>query len=153
MIDDAARELLASGVTIEVATRDAALAPDLTSGAGVAVRDPSTILVYLPKCRPTERALRNLEDNGQIAATFTRPSDDRGLQVKGKVRSVREATQDDRCVQEMYRGGLAEQFALVGVPRSVTRRLRFFPSVVVEIDVREVYDQTPGPRAGARIGG
>jgi hypothetical protein len=148
MIDEGARELLASGVAIEVATRDASLIPDVTTAMGVMVRDATTILLYLPHCARTTAALRNIDDNGMVAATFTRPSDDRGVQMKGKVRSVRDATPDDRCIQELYRGGLAEQFAFVGIPRSVTRRLRFYPSVVVELEVREVYDQTPGPRAG-----
>jgi hypothetical protein len=153
MLNDDARELLASGVVMYVATRDADLAPELTGGMGIDVRGPSAVVIYLPASAATTRTLRNLEANGLVSVTCCRPIDHRTLQIRGRARSLRDAGPDDRCPQELYRGALAEQLALVGVPRSVTRRLRFSPATAVEIDVTEVFDQTPGPRAGQRIAG
>lgn len=151
MLNHEARELLASGVVIYVATRGPDLAPELTSGMGIEVRGPTAVTVYLQPCAATERTVRNVADNGLVAVTSCRPYDHRTLQIRGRVRAVRAAGDDDRCAQEMYRGALAEQLAIVGVPRGVTRRLRFAPATVLEVDVTEVFDQTPGPRAGQRI--
>jgi general stress protein 26 len=153
MLNDSARELLASGVVIYVATRDAALAPEIAPAMGIQIDDPARVTLFLPRCEATTRTLRNLEDNKQLAATFCRPHDHRTVQVKGTVRAVRDADPGDRCTQEIYRGAFAEQLALVGVPRSVTRRFRFSPAVAITLDIEHVRDQTPGPRAGMRIAG
>lgn len=153
MLNDDARELLASGVVIYVATRGPDLAPELTSGMGIQVQGPTAVTLYLPPCGATSRTVRNLADNGLVAATCCRPQDHRTLQIRGRVRSIRDAGPDDRCVQEMYRGALTEQLAIVGVPRATTRRMRFSPATVVEVELTEVFDQTPGPRAGTRVAG
>jgi hypothetical protein len=148
MLNDSARELLESGVITYVATRGADLAPELTAGMGIRVQGPAAVTLYLPPCAATSRTVRNLRDNGLVCATFCRPIDHKTLQIRGTVREVRDAGADDRCIQEQYRGGLAEQLGVVGVPRGVTRRMRFSPAVAIEIDVTEVFDQTPGPKAG-----
>lgn len=148
MLDRNARELLASGGVIYLGTRDAAMSPDLTHAMGVTVHDPRSLTLYLPVNGPTEACLRNLRDNGQVAATFCRPSDDRSLQIKGTVRSVRDAGPEDRVAIEVFRSAYAEQLAVVGVPRNISRRVRCLPAVAVQIDVHAVFDQTPGPLAG-----
>jgi hypothetical protein len=141
-------EYLEGGLDILVATRDAALAPECTMAMGVKThRDRKTLTIYLPRVG-ADLTLRNLADNGQIAATFCRPIDHRTVQLKGRSVAVRETGPDDREIQQRHRGALVEQLALVGVPRALTRRFRWWPSVAIEVDVTQAFTQTPGPGAG-----
>jgi hypothetical protein len=152
-LSDEVLELLSSGVDAIIATRDAALVPECTVGMGLRVhRDRWNITVFLAKTL-AETTLRNLADNGQIAVTFCRPIDHNSVQLKGRCTGVRDSGPADREVQEVYRGAFAEQLAAFGLPRAVTRRFAWWPSVAIDIEVDEVFGQTPGPGAGERIGG
>lgn len=113
--------------------------------------DRTTVTVYLPQASAAE-TLNNLKANGLFAGTFCRPSDDKTVQLKGVLQSVRDSENADQALQENYRGALVEQFAIVGVPRSLAKRLHWWPSVAVTVSVREVYTQTPGPHAGRQWG-
>jgi hypothetical protein len=151
LINDDALELMSSGVAIAVATRDADCAPECTVGMGVHIaRDRRAITVYVPRALAAPTLL-NIALNHEIAINLSRPSDDKSLQVKGTVRAVRDSGPDDRAAQENYRGALVEQYAGVGVPRAITRTIAWWPSVAIEIDVRDVFIQTPGPAAGDRV--
>jgi hypothetical protein len=144
-------ELIASGVDVYVATCDAELEPESMFGMGVrALADRKTLMVYLPQALAAA-TLRNLEDNGRIAVTMNRPSDLKAVQLKGRFVSVRASDDVDREFQLIFRAALVDQLEAVGVPRSVTRRLVWWPSFAVEIAVDDVFGQTPGPRAGERL--
>ncbi len=150
-ISDDLLELFASGVTLYVATRDANLAPESTLGVGIRVhQDRHTVTVYLPKSG-ADATLANLADNSQIAATLTHPPSHRSVQLKGRSCGTREGAEPDREIQEIFRSALVEAFAAVGIPRTLTRGLPWWPSVAVDFVVSDVYAQTPGPNAGTRI--
>lgn len=141
-------ELIASGVDVYVATRDAELEPESMMAMGVrAQADRRTLTVYLPQAlaAPT---LRNLEANRQVAVTLIRPSDFKAVQLKGSFVSVRPSAELDREFQSIFRAALVDQLEAVGIPRSATRRLVWWPSLAVEIAVADAFGQTPGPRAG-----
>jgi len=147
-LSDEVVELLGSGVVMSVATRDAALAPELVPGMGSRVgRDRRTLTVFVPE-ELAAQTLANIAHNGQLAVTLTRPSDHKSLQIKGGTRGVRDATDGDRPSLELLRGAMIEQLASFGMPRAITRRLTWWPGVAIDIDVSEVFVQTPGPGAG-----
>lgn len=144
-------ELMESGVSILVGTRDAKLRPECVRAVGARIHaGGESLTVYLPEAVAL-RTLKNLDDNGQVAVTFSRPIDHRTIQVKGTCLGVRPAGEEDRLLQEDYLAALREQLQLVGLPRVVTRRMRWWPSVAVRVSVRELFQQTPGPQAGARL--
>jgi hypothetical protein len=141
-------ELIASGVDVYVATRDAALEPESMLAMGVRLHAGScSLTVFLPEVvsAPT---LRNLESNGQVAITISRPRDERTVQLKGRTTRIRPADAVDKEHLLVARAAMVEQFAGVGIPRSATRRIVWWPSVAVEVEVRDVFEQTPGPHAG-----
>jgi len=141
-------DLLGSGVVMVVATRDAALEPECVPALGArAHRDRRTLTVFVSRAL-LGATLANIEDNGQVAVTLTRPSDEHSLQIKGRGRMVRDATDADRSIQEQLRGAKVEQLANIGMPRPLARRMAFWPSVAIDIDVTDVFVQTPGPTAG-----
>jgi hypothetical protein len=141
-------EFLASGVDACVATRDRELEPEALLAMGIrAHADARHVTVYLPAA--TAGVTRqNLADNGDIAITLERASDARAIQIKGKATNVRDSDETERALQAVFRAALIEQFALVGIPRATTRRLVWWPSLAVDVEVREVFQQTPGPKAG-----
>jgi hypothetical protein len=144
-------DFLESGVSILVGTRDMGLRPATARAMGASVgRELRTLTLYLPEAT-AERTLANLRDNGQIAMTFSRAIDHRSIQIKGKCTLIRAGTVEDRAVQERYRALLIESLALIGLPRSELERATYWPSVAVEVDVGELYEQTPGPQAGSPL--
>jgi hypothetical protein len=102
---------------------------------------------------PGSRTYANLEANGAIAVGFSPPTIARALQIKGVVVSVREPEPAELERAERHLAAFsaeAEQFRL---PRGLASRIfgarSDLLSVTVSID--EVFDQTPGPRAGRRV--
>ena len=144
-------ELLSSGADMYIATRDAELRPESMFGMGLRPHlDRCQLTVYLPQIH-AERTRQNLLDNGHIAVTIVRPIDHASVQIKGKFVDIRASEEADREFQLLFRSALVEQFALVGVPRPLTRRLVWWPSWAVTLTVDDVFSQTPGPRAGERL--
>jgi hypothetical protein len=41
--------------------------------------------------------------------------------------------------------------AQIGIPRRVTRAVTCWPAFAIQMKVEEIYDQTPGPKAGLRM--
>lgn len=152
MTDDVV-ELMASGADVYVATRDADLVAESMFGMGARPHpDRRTLTVYLPLAS-VERTRRNLLDNGEIAVTLNRPIDLQSVQIKGKAVELRDSDDTDREFQMLFRASLVEQFSMIGVPRTMTRRLIWWPSLAVTVQVRDVFSQTPGPKAGEPLVG
>jgi DNA-binding sugar fermentation-stimulating protein len=144
-------ELISSGVDVYVATRDAALEPESMMAMGIRVdAERDVVTVYLPE--PGRQAtLDNVGNNGEVAVTLVRPSDFRSVQLKGVSLGLRPSGETDKEFQRIFRSALIEQFEIVGVPRSTTRRFTWWPSLALDVRVRDVFGQTPGPRAGERM--
>jgi hypothetical protein len=141
-------EFLESGVSILVGTRNADLRPASARAMGARVEARSRKLtVYLPEA-VSATTLANLRDNASIAVTFSRPLTHHSMQLKGRVLSVRPSDEADRAVQRAYRAAYGEQLDAVGLPRNVSSRIVWWPSVAIEVSVGDVFIQTPGPSAG-----
>lgn len=148
-------ELFASGVDLYIATRDAQLMPEATLGMGIHVHpDRRTVTLYVADSlmRATRSNLES-ETHAPIAATLCRPPDHRTVQLKGTFLSMRASTERDRELQAVFRAALVASFAAVGVPRAHTRALPWWPSTAIDVEVTDVFTQTPGPDAGNRMGG
>lgn len=145
-------EFLESAVSIPFGTRDAQNRPASMRAMGVSVPpDRESILAHLPEAT-AERTLANLKDNGRVAVTFSRPSDYRSLQIKGRCVEVRPSTSEERTKQEIYLAGFVEELAIVGMAREASARLTYWPSVTVRVVIEAMFEQTPGPSAGKVLG-
>jgi len=138
-------EFVESGVSILVGTRDEALRPEAGRGCGAA-----RILVLVPELT-SARTCENAAATGRVAVTFSRPFDHRALQAKGSVIDVRAARDADRAVVDRYVASYVDQLYLVGIPRAVSRKLRCWPAMVIELEVEALFVQTPGIGAGRRL--
>jgi len=138
---------------MQVGTRDKDRRPEVLRAVGVAVGAArSTLTVYVP-AELAERTLANLEDNGELAITFSHVIDHRTVQLKGKLVSLRRSRRNERALQERWLAAFAEQLRMVGFSRRLALRIRIWPSLALEVEVRDLFAQTPGPGAGRRIEG
>jgi hypothetical protein len=72
-------------------------------------------------------------------------------QLKGTSRTARLARDDEEAFVRSRLDGLADVLDRIGVPRRVTRGFAYWPAFAIEMDVDQIFEQTPGPRAGTRL--
>lgn len=139
---------LEGGISILVGTVDGEGMPACCRGVALSGDvDSGLITVYLPVATGAE-TLANVATTRRIAISCSHPIDHSSVQFKGTSRDVRLAgPAEEPLVRERL-----EQFAdvldQVGLPRRVTHSWNCWPSFAIEVLVDQVFDQTPGPRAG-----
>ena len=87
----------------------------------------------------------------RVAATFVDPASYRAFQLKGRA-TVRPTDLDERARAETYAARAETALADFGVPRPAIRHwLTVRDLVIASLVVDRVFEQTPGPRAGAVV--
>jgi hypothetical protein len=147
--------IMARGVSVIVASRDAALRPSLMRAVGSRVEaDGRDITLYLS--RPQSRQLvQDLAATGHIAVVFSVPSTHRSVQLKASRVEMRNADADDAPVLARYLASMENEVQQVGFAPPLTRAMlahRLDDVVAVRFTPEQAFDQTPGPRAGTAIG-
>lgn len=133
---------------IAVGTRDEELRPAATMAVGVAFDcEKRRVTVFVPEAT-SEDVLRNLRANGEFAAVFEEVLTHHTVQLKGKVVEMRPAVDAERAAVERCIEGFFRQVEAVGAPSSMVRRKRIWPCHAITFEVRDVFEQTPGPKAG-----
>jgi hypothetical protein len=151
MIDNALAAFLQEGVGIHIGTRNGVLHPNGARAIAVQVEpDGRHLVVYVARVAAA-RILPDLEANGQAAVGFGRPIDDRACQVKGVFVSVRDATEDERSRVSAQWDGFLSSLEKIGIPRAATRTWVTWPAVAIRLRVNALFNQTPGPGAGAPL--
>jgi len=144
---------LAQGVSLLVGTCDASLTPHSLRATGVRVHaDRCHATVYLPAVT-SRNTVTDVTANPRVALLVSQPLDHRSFQMKGRVTRVGPAPSDDQAFIEEYLAGFARVLEVVGMPYEVVTNLSHWPSVALEFSLDELYLQTPGPGAGARLTG
>lgn len=143
--------LLHTGVSVMVGTRDAALIPECTRAWGIRVApDRGTMTILLTETF-AGKTLDNLRANGMIAVTCTRPTDHLTCQLKGSVRSIKPVTSVDRELSRRWHREFSAELMACGVSSTLSEGWIVEPTVAVDVNVTEVFDQTPGPGAGQKV--
>ena len=151
MIDAELALFLQQGLAINIGTRDATLAPNAAYAPAAAVEPDGThVVIYVPVVG-ADAVLADLAHNGQAAVVFARPMDDRACQVKGTCVSCRPATDDERAIVQAQWDGFMQQLEMIGTPGESTRTWITWPCVAIRLRVTALFNQTPGPGAGARL--
>ena len=142
---------LEGGQCVHLGTRSDTLEPAGVVVVAVSVDpDQSHVTAFVPKVGSRE-TLANLEANGQAALCFARPTDDRACQVKGTYVEARPATKKERAVVDAQWEQSLRQLELIGIPPQLWAGYAVWPCVAVRVRVTQVFDQTPGPGAGAPL--
>jgi hypothetical protein len=149
MLDKSLTEFLELGLAIHIGTRNQRMEPNGCRVAAVRVEDQGTHLIaYLPKAA-TPAVLDDLKNNGQAAISVARPVDDRAVQIKGVLVSMRDADAAEEPFVMAQWHGLQKQLDMIGFATASTTSWQMWPCVAVKIRVTAVFSQTPGPDAGA----
>lgn len=150
-IPDELATFLESGLSIVVATRDGRLQPDGAVGWAVRVHESRDGLTVYMHPQAAREMLRNLERFPEIAVDLDLPSSHRACQVKGRFLTARKARKGERSIVEGQMDAFAEDLVGIGVPRAMTGGWEVWPCIAVEIEVTELYEQTPGPGTGGPL--
>jgi hypothetical protein len=150
-------ELGDAGPAVIAGSGDAAGVPELSRAWGVQLLADADELVICVPSDSGRRLLANVEHTGQIAVVMTNPRNYRSFQVKGRVVAIAPASADDRERVTVHQQAFVESAAAVGLPRESARRLfkdahgEYPDLTAVRMKVETLFDQTPGPGAGARL--
>lgn len=151
MIPPQVLQLLKTGVSVVVGTRDRAHMPESTRAWGIrAEHDGASVTIFLTEAI-SGRTLENLRENGQAAIACTRPTDHVACQIKGRLRTIRPAAPSDRDCSRNWHRDFVEELVAIGVPAPICEAWITEPALAVEIHVTDVFLQTPGPGAGERV--
>jgi len=114
--------------------------------------DRRTVTALIPE-QFTARLVESLEDNGELALTVEEYPSHETYQLKGRYLRHRPLESEDFEVIERIRGRFAKSLRPLypDAPDDVLRGFTLAPRLAVEFEVREIYLQTPGPGAGARL--
>ncbi len=155
LIEDALKAFLESGVSVVVGTRDEGLVPEIVRGWGPHVsRDRRSLRICVPEATSV-RTRTNLVGNGRIAVACSLPSSYETVQLKGRHLRTTKAGAEDLLRVERHRELFAGVNESIGIPRARIeafwrRELAGSPLLVtIQFVVHAVFNQTPGPEAGA----
>ncbi|MDO9142741.1 hypothetical protein [Rhodoferax sp.] len=140
--------------SMNVAGRDALHRPALARGLGIRVSpDRRTLTVFLSETH-SSRVLACLRENGAIALAVTRPKTHQTLQFKGQVREVGPLSDEDRREMVAYQESFVAELEQLAYSAEFTRQLLAGSesAVAVVFEPEAMFDQTPGPNAGEKLG-
>ena len=140
-------------VSVVVASRNAALVPDVVRGCGCRVsRDRRQVTVLIEPARASS-LLDDVAANGLVAVVFSQPSTHRTIQLKGTDARVVPVTAADRTAVKQHLRAWSGDLAGIGYTLEFARAvhggtgkltaIRFTPSAA--------FQQTPGPGAGQAL--
>lgn len=142
---------LAGPVLMTLGTRDRASRPMIGRGSGIWTTGDRSLVCVLISARVWPETLANLRDNGMLALTAVQPADYRAFQMKGRA-AIRAATAAEQARAERYVEATRAFLLGLGVPAPLTDHWLCAREVVTaELVVAGVFEQTPGPRAGAVV--
>lgn len=152
MIDETLRAFLERGCALIVGTVSDDGAPHAQRAWGCSVVDPTTVRLLLDASDDVLR--QHLADGGRIAVTSADVRTLRSVQLKGTVAAVEdEPTPEDLDRCEAHNEELFTDIEESDhYPRVLVERMIPPAYLVAVVTVEELYDQTPGPSAGARVG-
>ena len=156
-IGDELKTFLEGPVSVLVGTRDSRLVPEITRAWGPRVfEDRQRVSLCVPLAT-SRKTLDNLEGNGEIAVTFSLPTNYRTFQLKGRHAKAAEPDSMDLAVVARHRDAFAAVNEPLGQPR---QQVEAFWRAEIETSAvlvkilfvpEQVFDQTPGPGAGRSL--
>jgi hypothetical protein len=136
------------GTSVIVGTVDADGIPTCCRAIAIATKDNfETVTVYLPAATAQE-TVANVATTRRVAVSATRPLTHESIQIKGLTRGVRLAPASDEQFVRQRLEQFADVLDAIGLPTHVTKSVAHWPAFAIDVSVEQVFDQTPGPKAG-----
>lgn len=150
MLDQELAAFIESPVMQIIGTADADHRPEVGRGVGAWPLDGRRMAIVVSAWQ-WPGTVANLQDNGMIAATFSRPSDYVTYQIKGRA-DVREAAADEIERSERYMVAMVSALMRLGLaPEIIAPWLTHREARLVTVDIAAVFVQTPGAKAGSKL--
>ena len=145
------RRCLEDGVSVLVGSVDAQGTPACCRAVGLTSSDDlETLTVYVPAVTSRE-TIANVQSTRRLAVVATQPLDHCSTQLKGVAQSTRPAREDEEPFVRRHLGNFGGVLNQLGIPPRVTSTVVHWPAIAIDMRVDEIYDQTPGPKAGTRL--
>lgn len=142
---------LEPGLSIIVATADANGVPSCCRAYAITSNDDlATLTVYLPVATSHD-AIQSLARTKKLAVAATQMMESSATQLKGTAIETRLARDEEEAFLDESLEAFADKLVELGVPRRLARSAVHWPAFAVTIRVEEIYEQTPGPKAGTRL--
>ena len=139
------------GVSVIVGSVDTDGNPSCCRAVGLRSDDGlATVTVFVPEATSKD-TIANVAATRRLAVVTTHPITHCATQLKGVVDRTRPAREDEEAFVVAHLGGFSGVLNAIGYPPRVTRSVAYWPAVALEMRVEEIYDQSPGPKAGTRL--
>ena len=146
-----AARCLEPGVSVLVATVNAQNMPTCCRAIAIqSADDLANVTVYLPMAT-SQQIMQDVATTQRLAVAATNVIDHGSTQLKGRTATARIARADEEAFVRGRLEAFADHLETIGVPRRTTRTVAQWPAFAIEMRVEEIYDQTPGPKAGTRL--
>ena len=110
----------------------------------------ATVTVFVPMATSRE-TMANVASTRRLAVVSTQPIEHCATQLKGVAESTRVAREDELPFVRQHLGSFAAVLNSLGYPPRVTNAVVHWPAFAIEMRVEEIYEQSPGPKAGTRL--
>jgi hypothetical protein len=150
-MNDRLKKCVEPGVSVIVGSVDAEGNPSCCRAVGLRSDDElATVTVFVPTAT-SQDTMANVEATRRLAIVTTHPISHCATQLKGTVERTRPAREDEEPFILDHFGGFGGVLNAIGYPLRVTRSIVHWPAYAVEMRVEEIYEQSPGPKAGTRL--
>ncbi|MDP3619927.1 MAG: pyridoxamine 5'-phosphate oxidase family protein [Ramlibacter sp.] len=147
--------MMARGISVIAASRDALSRPSVMRAVGSLVEDDAGRITIFVSRRQSAQLVQDVSANGHIAVVFSEPATHRTVQLKATNARVRNADATDQPALSRYLASMEIEIARVGYGAHMTRAMlahRLEDLVAITFAPEQAFDQTPGPKAGAALG-
>ncbi len=142
-------------VSLSIASRDVRRVPSVCKAVGCRVAPDRRRVTLLVEAAANAQLLADLRATAAVAAVFSLPATHETLQLKGRDACVQAADAEDIALARAHNEAFAQHLVPLGYPLAFARAVHDFRDddlVAVSFTVSDIFAQTPGPGAGARMG-
>jgi hypothetical protein len=139
------------GVSVIVGSVDAAGNPSCCRAVGLrSDAELAALTVFVPVATSRD-TIANVAATGRLAVVTTHPISHCATQLKGVVEHTRMARGDEEAFVAGHLASFGGVLNTIGYPLRVVRSVAHWPAYALEMRVDEIYEQSPGPKAGTRL--
>lgn len=154
IISDYLRAFVQSGVSISLSSASETRVAYVTKLQGCRVSSDRRRITVFASCTASADVIRCIAVNRTVTAVFCRAPTDETYQIKGREPRIEALLPGDVPLLLSYRKAFAKEIEHFGFPAQLTDTLFDFPQedlVAISFEPLAVFDQTPGPKAGAAV--
>lgn len=145
------KKLSETGVGLAIASRDREMRPDIADLSGFKLNPDLKSLVAFINSESSQRTLINLRSFPQTAISLSRPCDFFAAQIKGKVICIRKMTVAEQVISQNWADKYRQEMILVNSIPDAVVALNLSADIALELSIEDLFVQTPGVKAGARL--